>query len=187
MYYSLESFIRFCDEMEIVEESMKSIDDNFKKYLAEIKELTSILKSEDNIDKIISIEKQILTITKKYTQLINDDNVTKGDKLRQLAKVGIGVGVAALSAVFGTISHKDYLAIIGGGVGGGFVGNATMSLQNPKMIKDVMNATVKSQETTITALQKLKSLGFKSYKEARSKYKVKIGKDGAVNLIERKK
>ena len=50
-----------------------------------------------------------------------------------------------------------------------------------------MTASVKSHESSIAALQKLKSLGFTSYKEARANYKIKMEKDGSVTLIEKNK
>lgn len=187
MNYTMESFIKFCDENNIAEESMKSINDKYNEYFESIEELSRQLKSEDSVDKAITLEKSILQITKDYAQEISNDKLSTKDKIVHYTSIAVGAGIGVFSVIGAPMSRNQFLPLIAGSVGGSIAGTAIGNMTSVGTIKTIMNNLVKSHESALTVLQKFKSLGFKSCKEARSKYKVTVEKGGSVKLTEKTK
>ena len=145
------------------------------------------LENEDNVDKAITLEKSVLHLTKEYAQEISNDDLSKKEKIIHYATIAIGAGIGVFSIIGAGITKKQYIPMIGSVLGGSILGSAAGDMSAIKMVKSSMNYLVKSHESALAVLQEFKKLGFTSCKEARSKYKVKVDKNGIVKLTEKKR
>ena len=81
MYYTLENFIDYCDDIQIVNESYKDMKREIDKYFVEIESINKKIDDESKLKSIISLIKQRDAIVTKFQNELMSMEYSTGDKV----------------------------------------------------------------------------------------------------------
>ena len=201
--YTLESFITFCDDMMIAEESAKDMTDIISKTNSQINDIKEKIKKVDlidNIKKLLLDEKNILENAKRdisSTKYSMSDYIKGHSKIIQSIIVAIPLIAGAIHGNKAlqrkTLDKKDIgitTALIGTGVGAGLAGNQIRKgidediLKTKKRLIAEIDRNLFLNKVSENVFTKIKSMGFKNLSDFRKeRYNVKIDDNGNVNIV----
>ena len=103
MYYTLENFIDYCDEIEIAEESAQDMYDCHNKYYEKMGKIAFTILDTDDIKKAIKLCDDYLKCLKEYRSELASINYTY-DESKQIKTAKLAKGAAhATSMLAGTM------------------------------------------------------------------------------------
>ena len=151
--YTLESFINFCDDIQIAEESARQIKVEFKKEMKEIellrKEAATI---KGDIKKTLECYIKAEKILEQLQSKVNSMDVSTFDKAvsgaATIISIATGVGAAIGMNVFFKKALNEshaFTSMIVGSIAGGTVGKITKGARNRKYTKNEVLSNVGSE------------------------------------------
>lgn len=109
--YAIESFISFCDDMTIVEESARTINKLYKNLLKDIERVNTEIKNEDDISKIIVLFKKKKELTVRVKSQISKESESGIDDIGLYLKNLILPAVFAILTTMVATDKKNMMGL----------------------------------------------------------------------------